>query len=288
MHAEVNQPVLQGIRDLQLSGLQLTCVPGEIALCTGVRELNLCNNRLTALPEEVFNGLVALQKLWLGNNRLVYLPERIFQGLASLRHLHLVGNWLITLPQGLFQGLTTLQGLMLQNNPQLMIHLVDTIIPDFDQINFVQTMRTFFSYAPESLLAGLYQLAAGTPLTVGCPTPVAVQRAFAQLPETMRNAIFRCVWEEAGRPNTRDPRWGEYHAFDFMLIFCRALKRYVKTTLANLSNAQKNDIYWQVYRLALAEPGAEAVNFNDSNLLGEWQAREHILLLIDLMMRLQR
>jgi Leucine-rich repeat (LRR) protein len=288
MRAEVNQPVLQGIRALDLGGLQLTCVPKEIRLFTGLQQLTLINNELSSLPEGIFQELANLQTLFLLGNRLITLPEGLFSGMTGLQALSLHNNRLITLPEGLFSRLTALNYLMFGQNPELMISLepfLDGTLPQ-NRLAIRETIRTFFNYAPESPLAQLYQLSARSPLTAGTTTPVAVQRAFAQLPQLMRNAIFGCIWEEAGRPNTRDPQWGEHHVFDDMQIFCRALKRYVRATFENLEDSQRHNIYGQVYALALTEPPgtAGAPNFNVPNW-SERRVRQHILLLIDLMSR---
>jgi Leucine-rich repeat (LRR) protein len=116
MYAEPNQPLLQGITRLDLSGYELTCLPEEIGLCTGLQRLYLDHNQLTTLPERVFREMNALQRLYLFNNRLVYLPEGIFRGLNALQQLDLNNNQLTALPEGIFRGMNALQRLYLENN----------------------------------------------------------------------------------------------------------------------------------------------------------------------------
>jgi hypothetical protein len=311
MRADANQPVLQSIAHLNIRGWDiphhrhLTCVPTEIRLLIGLQSLNLNHHELTSLPEapfqelsrlqrlsihhnhlnslheRTFNGLVALQEISLATNHLISLPETLFQGLPMLRVISLSRNRLVSLPERLFQGLPSLQQLFLHFNPQLMLSLEvfldEQVIKN--HITFLETMRTFYNYVCESSLARVYQLVAGN------ASPEDVQRAFTQLPETVRNALFGWIWMEAGSPNVGDPQWGENHAFDDMQILGRALKRYVRERFDNLSD-ERNAIYGHVYDLARREPGAENINF-DSPQWGEEHAREHILRLIDAMMRLQ-
>jgi hypothetical protein len=72
MRAEANQALLQGIHELNLSSLDLTCLPEEIGLCTALQTLDLSDNRLVSLPEGIFRGMTALQRLVLyGNPRLL-------------------------------------------------------------------------------------------------------------------------------------------------------------------------------------------------------------------------
>jgi hypothetical protein len=158
-----------------------------------------------------------------------------------------------------------------------------------NNIEFLSMKRTFYSYAGESSLAQFYQLVGSQPTPSDVQrVPENMQSAFSQLPEAMRNAIFGCVWVEAGSPQTGDSQWGGTHAFDDMRIFCRALHRYVRDLYNSLNVGQRNAVFGHVYDLARREPGAESFNFDIHNW-GELNARVHILRLIDAMMReLQR
>jgi hypothetical protein len=335
MHADANQPVVQGIPQLTVDGENRNrplCMPQEIRLLTrlrrfdifnsrfilhnqvfntlaalrtlalprnhlisipenlfenltSLRDLALNNNLLTSLPDGVFRELHALRILNLNNNRLVSLSERTFNGLDRLADLRLARNPLVGLPRGIFDGLNRLQNLNLHDNPTLMIslnNLPEGLYPEDCNLEALGTMRTFYGYASESPLAQLYQLIAGNASLEN------VQSAFSQLPDCLKNALFGCVWVEAGSPNVGDPQWAEHHAFDDMQILGRALKRYVRESFEALSVDQRNAVYHHVYDLARREPGAENVNF-DSPAWGEEHAGEHILRLIDAMMRsLQR
>jgi hypothetical protein len=278
--------LLTGLQALSLEYNNLTFLPN--ATFQGLSHLqHLCisDNPLHLLHERAFEGLVALESLVLGNTHLISLPENLFQGLPQLRRISLWRNHrLISLPERLFQGLENLDTLTLFYNPQLVISLdkfLDSPLYLGNNIAFRETMHTFFTYSCESSLAQVFQLVAGN------PTLEAVSGAFSQLPDSIKHAIWGCVWEEADGHRSRDPHWGEHHAFDNMPIFCRALKRYVRNSFAALNKDQKNAVYGHVYNLARSEPGAENINFG-SPRWGEEHALEHLLRLIDAMIRLQR
>lgn len=109
-------PGLQSITELNLGGLQLAGIPGEIGLCKGLRKLRLACNRLVCLPEKVFHEMSRLQELDLSENRLVSLHSRVFLGLTALQMLKLDYNRLTVLPQRLLNGLSALQILSLGCN----------------------------------------------------------------------------------------------------------------------------------------------------------------------------
>jgi Leucine-rich repeat (LRR) protein len=272
LHAEESQPALRRITHLNLRGLTLTCVPLEIRLCTGLQQLDLSNNQLASLPKKIFHGLTGLVELNLSDNRLIFLPEDLIEGMrelrrlsfdnnhltslpkiffrgprglqllylsnnqlttlpkelfedwASLQRITLFNNRLTTLPKGLFQRLLELESLRLSGNPQLLYFHQD--LPNQNNIGCLRTIDAFFSYACTSPLAQVYQLVAGN------ASPQAVSGPFSQVPVNIRNAIFRTVWEEAGRQNG-DPQWGEHHAWDNMQVFGSALKRYVSESFGN-------------------------------------------------------
>ena len=75
---------------LDLSGNQLTSLPGEIGGITALYRLNLSNNLLRTLPVEI-GKITSLGSLDLSNNLLRTLPVEM-GNLASLRELMLIGN----------------------------------------------------------------------------------------------------------------------------------------------------------------------------------------------------
>lgn len=246
---------------------------------TGLHTLCLSHNQLVSLRRGLFQEPIALQRLSLRCNQLASLHEGLFQRLPALRELLLSGNQFVSLPQGLLQGLEALQRLSLGNNSRLLLFL-GNIPAETNIIAIRETIRVFFNYECQSSFASFYQLAAkGAPLE-------AVRELFSELPSDIKNAIFGKVWKEAGCPNTDDPQWGEHHAFDHQGVFYGALRRYVRETFDALSEDQRNEVYRHVYDLARREPGAESINF-DFPQWGELHARDHILRLIDALMRLQ-
>ena len=99
---------------LELHGFGLTgAVPAEIGQLTALKELWLSGNQLTSLPAEIWK-LRLLRGLDLGGNRLTNMPAEIGQ-LTSLAGLYLSGNQLTSMPAEIGQ-LTLLQGLDLSDN----------------------------------------------------------------------------------------------------------------------------------------------------------------------------
>ena len=93
---EANATTLQQVNELDLSNIDLSCVPREIGLLVNLTNLNLSNNQFTTLPES-FGQLANLQYLNLDGNQLTTLPES-FGGLANLHWLELNHNQLTRLP----------------------------------------------------------------------------------------------------------------------------------------------------------------------------------------------
>ncbi len=99
---------------LDLSRLDLSCLPGKIGQLAKLSELNLSHNRLRCLPPEVCQ-LESLSRLDLSNNQLAALPPALGQ-LASLTLLYLANNPLAALPPEVGQ-LTKLTRLDISDNP---------------------------------------------------------------------------------------------------------------------------------------------------------------------------
>jgi internalin A len=102
--------------ELDLSGLQLTVVPPELAQLVNLTQLSLFQNQLTAVPPE-FGQLVNLTRLSLFQNQLTAVPPE-FGLLTKLQRIDLNDNDLKTLPEFLGQ-LPNLQTLLLHGNQQL-------------------------------------------------------------------------------------------------------------------------------------------------------------------------
>ena len=98
---------------LDLSGLQLTRLPAEIAQLADVSVLNLSENLLTSLPPEI-GRLDNLRDLNLSENRLTALPVEIGR-LTELKFLTLWGNKLANVPAEI-GSLHNLQELDLSEN----------------------------------------------------------------------------------------------------------------------------------------------------------------------------
>jgi Leucine-rich repeat (LRR) protein len=100
--------VLANIRKIDLSNLDLTVLPPEIAQFTKLTHLSLDNTKLIFIPEWI-DQLTELTSLSLNSNQLTDLPESIGR-LSSLKTLHLDDNQLRFLPEsiGKLKALTEL------------------------------------------------------------------------------------------------------------------------------------------------------------------------------------
>ena len=93
---------------VSLANRGLTSVPGWVGDLTSLRELDLTGNELTDLPEFLV-GLATLTKLQLAANRLTSLPEWLAD-LTEVSELDLSANNLTSLPESIenLKGLTAL------------------------------------------------------------------------------------------------------------------------------------------------------------------------------------
>ncbi len=101
------------LRELDLSDLRLTEIPGATWELTHLETLDLGKNRLTTVPADIAN-LKKLKTLGLNHNKLTQLPPAIGK-LSALRHLSLQYNQLKTLPDQ-FCELKSLNVLWLLDN----------------------------------------------------------------------------------------------------------------------------------------------------------------------------
>ncbi|MFN8496069.1 MAG: COR domain-containing protein [Caldilineaceae bacterium] len=104
---------LINLRLLDLYNNQLTSLPVELAQLTNLQLLDLDTNQLTSIPIE-FAQLTNLQELYLRNNQFTSIPLELAQ-LTSLQRLHLQRNQLTSVPTE-FAQLANLQQLSLHNN----------------------------------------------------------------------------------------------------------------------------------------------------------------------------
>lgn len=99
--------------ELDLSNLQLTYLPTEIAQCRKLRSLNLSQNALSTLPPQI-GMLTELQELFVDYNQIAILPQEI-GNLGKIRLLSLNNNRLTNISRGLRQ-LIKIEHLDLSNN----------------------------------------------------------------------------------------------------------------------------------------------------------------------------
>ncbi len=121
LHAEENQAAIQQVTELNLSWLELTCLPEEASLFTALQRLHLSDNQLTEV--NIPATLTALQQLYLARNRLtkVNIPDT----LTALQRLYLQNNQLreVNIPD----TLTALRELYLGDNQLTEVNIPATL-----------------------------------------------------------------------------------------------------------------------------------------------------------------
>ena len=132
---------LANLQTLCLSFNQLSTLPPEIARLTNLQHLDLRNNQLSTLPPEIAQ-LTNLRGLYLSDNQLSTLPPEIVQ-LANLQILDLMNNQLSTLPPEIAQ-LANLPHLYLSYNQ------LSTLPPEIAQLTNLQEL--YLSYNQLSTL----------------------------------------------------------------------------------------------------------------------------------------
>lgn len=88
-------------------------LPKDLSELTKIREINLSGNQLTVVPPQLYE-VASLRYLYLGNNSITEVRPEI-KALQNLQVLHLGGNSLTNVPEEL-GALGTLSGLVLSNN----------------------------------------------------------------------------------------------------------------------------------------------------------------------------
>lgn len=142
--AEANEIIKQAkekkLSVLDLRGLNLTEIPGEVFELTGLQRLNLSNNHLTKLTREIVS-LKNLKALYLANNRITGLPGEIYQ-LIGLEALGLGGNRFNQFPAGIVQLKNLKQlyfwGYNLDEFPREIFEIKNLQILDLGRNQFIQ------------------------------------------------------------------------------------------------------------------------------------------------------
>lgn len=128
-----NLTVLEQIKHLNLSGLDLKNLPQEIKSFSQVTELNLTCNKLKILPVEIAS-LTKLIKLHLGYNKLKSLPVEI-KNLKKLKNLNLNYNQLTSFPK-VIRTFSKLKVLSLIENP---FECLPAEIAKYHKLEYVET-----------------------------------------------------------------------------------------------------------------------------------------------------
>jgi Leucine-rich repeat (LRR) protein len=116
-----------GSLNLNLSYLQLTKIPPQIAQLSQLKRLDLDNNQIVTIPDAI-TQLSNLQYLYLFNNQIVEIPDAIAQ-FSNLQILSLNNNKIVEIPDTITK-LPNLQELWLGNNQIVEIPDAITKLPN--------------------------------------------------------------------------------------------------------------------------------------------------------------
>ena len=110
--------------------------------------LYLGNNGLDTLDEEIFDGLVDLERLYINNNSISSLPTDLFDPLDdSLQRLYLTDNSIASVPADVFDGLTGLLHLDLSCNSLTTLELT-RFDPFASSLTYLDITGNSFTTAP--------------------------------------------------------------------------------------------------------------------------------------------
>lgn|GEM_PF-1685110 len=140
-----SRPILQSIRELNLSHQGLKEIPEEIKFFTGLTKLDLSNNSIAVIAKESFIELGELKMLLIYSNNLCKLLPGAFVGLGKLEYLFLEKNKLTTIDQKVFNDLVNLKDLNLGHNRIL---AVDDVVKSFATDGKERDIRIFLHGNP--------------------------------------------------------------------------------------------------------------------------------------------
>nr|CAD7423029.1 unnamed protein product [Timema monikensis] len=105
--------LLNNLKELNLSGNNLTCFPEQVLELSKLKYLYLGGNQIQEIPKDIWK-LTWLQILYMGGNRLVEVPASVGQ-LRFLHGLILSDNMIESIPASI-ANLTNLKSLLLHKN----------------------------------------------------------------------------------------------------------------------------------------------------------------------------
>jgi internalin A len=131
--ALIEQAAAEGWTELDLAGLGLEELPGEIGRLIQLETLNLSSNQIAVIPDAIAQ-LTNLTDLDLSDNRIVLIPEAIAQ-LTNLHSLYLSDNQIAVIPEAIAQ-LTNLTDLDLSDNKIVIIPDVIAQLANLTDLDF--------------------------------------------------------------------------------------------------------------------------------------------------------
>ncbi len=233
------------LHTLYLNNNQLASLPPEIASLRALQTLSLLNNQLTSLPPESVR-LTALHTLLLNNNQLTSLPPEI-RNLTALQTLYLEGNPLMFIFDEDLKK-TSLFKLILGRFQKFMDYptqssfgnLFKLIASNAEAVDIQNVFEELDATLQQKIvqLAGIAGTSAGPSTSsatiddslftdiprLGRAAREATMEMFNHLSEKQQKQVYGKIWELAGKPKTRNPKWGEHHAFEEVLRFVDALE----------------------------------------------------------------
>ncbi len=236
---------LTALHTLYLNNNQLTSLPPEISRLTALQWLNLNRNRLTSFPHEI-SRLTALQWLNLNNNQLTSIPEQI-GSLTALQWLYLENNPLLFIFDEDLRKISHFQ-LILDHYQRFMDYPTQSSLGNLFKLIASNAeavdIQNVFEELDATLQQKIVQLVGITGTSAGPSTSSAsndeslfidiprfgravreaTMEIFNNLREHQKNKVYVKIWELAGKPKTKDPKWCEHHLFDEVLRFVDALE----------------------------------------------------------------
>ncbi len=240
---------LTSLQQLRLTDNQLKSLPREIDRLTALRDLSLRDNQLKSFPSEII-GLRALRVLSLFDNQLTTLPPQI-ASMTSLQLFWVERNPLIFVFDDQLEKTRSLKTIcnhyknFMKYPTQSSLGNLFKLIASNAEAADIQNV---FKELDAALQQKIVQLAGVTGTSTGPSTSsatiddslftdiprfgravrMATMEMFNNFSENQKKKVYGKVYQLAGKPKTRDPKWGEHHAFENMLRFVDALEAVTK------------------------------------------------------------
>jgi internalin A len=143
---KIKQAADTNATELDLSKMELTEIPEEIAQLTNLSTLNLYDNQISVIPDSIAQ-LTKLSSLDLDNNQISVIPDSIAQ-LTKLSQLYLYSNQISVIPDSIAQ-LSKLSTLRLSENQ---ISIIPDSIAQLTNLSQLGLNNNQLSSIPDSIV----------------------------------------------------------------------------------------------------------------------------------------